>query len=182
LELFVAGLIVAVAGRGRKHRAAVIVAGVLCAFALGQTINRVSPAAPAAAIAIFPGTLAFDSQTVSTTAPAKFVNVQNTGGDPLTLTVSINGDFAQVNTCSTIASGETCRIAVTFTPTAAGTRSGTLTLLDNAPGSPHTVSLTGTGVAAPASGSGTPAGTYTVTVTGTAGTLVHTAPITLTVQ
>jgi hypothetical protein len=55
-------------------------------------------------------------------------------------------------------------------------------LIDSAPGSPHNVNLSGTGVAPPASGSGTPVGTYTVNVNGTAGTLVHTAPITLTVQ
>jgi hypothetical protein len=44
------------------------------------------------------------------------------------------------------------------------------------------VTLNGTGVAAPASGSGTPPGSYTLSVTGTAGTLTHTSPLTLTVQ
>jgi hypothetical protein len=35
---------------------------------------------------------------------------------------------------------------VSFTPTAAGTRPGSLSIADNAPGSPHTVTLTGQGV------------------------------------
>ena len=67
-------------------------------------------------------------------------------------------------------------------PTATGTRSGTLGFIDNAPGNPHTVALSGTGVAAPAAGSGTPSGNYTVSIVGTAGTLTHTVPLTLTVQ
>jgi hypothetical protein len=38
-------------------------------------------------------------------------------------------------------------IKVSFPRTAAGDRSGQLTIADNAPGSPHMVSLDGTGVA-----------------------------------
>jgi len=178
---FAAAAVLATAARMRKSRPAFLVAGVVIAVAIGQTIDRAAAAAPASAIAIFPGALTFGSQTVSTTAPAQLVRVTNTGADPLSLTVSVSGDFAQTTTCGApLASGETCSVAVTFTPTGTGTRSGTLTFLDNAPGSPHSVTLTGTG-ATPASGSGTPAGTYTVTVTGTAGTLVHTSPLTLTV-
>jgi hypothetical protein len=146
--------------------------------ALGQAI-----AFAAAAIAVFPGTLNFGSQTVATSAPAQIVQVSNTGADPLTLTVTSSGDFSFVTSCGTsVASGTSCPIAVTFSPTTTGARSGSLTLLDNAPGSPHTVTLNGTGVAAPASGSGTPPGSYTLSVTGTAGTLTHTSPLTLTVQ
>jgi len=40
----------------------------------------------------------------------------------------------------------------------------------------------GTGVAAPAAGSGTPAGSYSVTVTGTVGTLTRSVAVTLVVQ
>jgi Subtilase family/Abnormal spindle-like microcephaly-assoc'd, ASPM-SPD-2-Hydin len=182
LWLFAAVAVLATAARMRKYRPAFLIAGIVITVGIGQTLNRASAAAPASAIAIFPGALTFGSQTVSTTAPAQLVKVSNPGADPLTLTVSVNGDFSQTSTCSTLASGETCTVAVTFTPTTTGTRSGSLSFLDNAPGSPHTVTLTGTGAAPPASGSGTPAGTYTVTVTGTAGTLNHTSPITLTVQ
>ena len=50
-------------------------------------------------------------------------------------------------------------------------------------GSPHTVTLNGTGQAAPSSTGGTPSGSYTVTVSGTAGTsLAHFGTVTLTVK
>ncbi len=54
------------------------------------------------------------------------------------------------NTCGTsLAAHTTCTINVTFTPTQLGQRTGTLTITDNAAGSPHTVSLTGAGTAPP---------------------------------
>jgi hypothetical protein len=57
-----------------------------------------------------------------------------------------SGDFTQTNTCgASVAVGASCTINVTFTPTAAGPRSGTLTINDNASGSPQTVALAGAG-------------------------------------
>src|SRR4029077_14495146 len=54
--------------------------------------------------------------------------------------------FRQSDTCgSSLAAGASCTISVTFTPTASGTRSGTLSVTDNAPGTPQTASLSGTG-------------------------------------
>jgi hypothetical protein len=44
-----------------------------------------------------------------------------------------------------VAAGSSCAIGVFFDPTASGTRSGSLTINDNATGSPHTVALSGTG-------------------------------------
>jgi hypothetical protein len=40
-----------------------------------------------------------------------------------------------------------CKVSVTFTPTALGAESGTLNVFDNAPGSPQTVPMSGTGIA-----------------------------------
>ena len=63
-----------------------------------------------------------------------------------------------------------------------GSRTGSLTIVDNAAGSPHTVALTGTGQATGTTGGGTPTGTYNIAVTGTVSTLTHSAGVTLTVQ
>src|SRR5215472_14847335 len=70
-------------------------------------------------------------------------------------------------------------INVTFAPTASGARMGTLSVTDNAGGSPQTVSLSGNGTAAPDFGLTGPAGTqnvragntltFTVTMTPTGG-------------
>jgi hypothetical protein len=136
-------------------------------------------------IALFPSTLTFGSQTVNTTAPALLVSLTNTGADVLNITsITPSGDFADVSNCGTVvAPGASCGVSVTFTPTAAGARTGSLAFVDDATGSPHTVTLNGTGQTAPSGTGGTPSGSYTVTVTGTAGTsLVHSGTVTLTVK
>src|SRR5439155_694570 len=61
---------------------------------------------------------------------------------------SNSGDFSQTNNCgSTVAQGANCAINVTFTPTATGARSGSITIADNASGSPQIANLTGAGIA-----------------------------------
>ena len=69
--------------------------------------------------------------------------------------LAITGDYGQTNNCGTVNAGANCTINITFAPTAPGSRSGTLTITDNAPGSPHSVALTGTGVGPTASLSAT---------------------------
>jgi hypothetical protein len=60
--------------------------------------------------------------------------------------ISTSGDFARTTTCgSALAAAASCTVTVTFTPTAAGSRAGALTVNSNAPGSPHTAALSGTG-------------------------------------
>ena len=113
-----------------------------------------------------PGTLTYASQTVGTTSGAQAVTLSNTGSAALTIssiavTGANSGDFLETNTCgSTVAAGGSCGISVTFKPTGAGTRTGTLTISDNATGGPQTVSLTGTGAAGTTTASASP-GTLT---------------------
>ena len=78
------------------------------------------------------------------------VMLTNPGTGPLTInSIAASGDFAQTNNCpmspTTLPALGMCTINVTFTPTAGGARTGTLTFTDNARGSPQTVPLTGTG-------------------------------------
>ena len=139
----------------------------------------------ASGIAVFPSALTFPAQTINTTAPPQLVSLTNIGVDPLNLTsITISGDFAFVRNCGTaVTAGANCGVSVSFTPTATGTRTGTLTFADDAPGSPHLVTLTGTGQALPSSTGGTPAGSYAVSISATAGTsLAHFATVTVTVQ
>jgi uncharacterized delta-60 repeat protein len=92
--------------------------------------------------------LAFGKKVLGTTSTAKVVTLTNTGAGTLNISnVSINGDFTIASkTCGmTVAPGAGCTVNVTFTPTLIGVRHGTLTFTDNAPTSPQTVPLTGTG-------------------------------------
>jgi lysophospholipase L1-like esterase len=111
-------------------------------------------APPQPVIAASPASLNFPSQTVGTTSAAQAVSLSNTGTGALSgIAVSITGDFVQSNNCGTtlVAAGK-CTITVAFTPSAAGARTGTLTIASYYAGGAVTVSLSGTG-AAPASSS-----------------------------
>src|SRR5256712_675805 len=48
-----------------------------------------------------------------------------------------------------LVAGASCLLNLTFTPTAASARTATVTITDDAPGSPQSVSLTGTGITPP---------------------------------
>jgi len=99
---------------------------------------------------VAPASLTFSSQNVGTTSSSQSVVVSNTGSNSMTISsIEAGGDFAETDTCTTapVAASATCTIHVTFSPTAAGSRSGTLTISDNAQGNPHTVTLGGTGLA-----------------------------------
>ncbi len=95
-------------------------------------------------------TLTFGSVAVGSVSAAQVVTLTNNGGLPLSLFgVVVAGDFVlgSGGTCSgVVAVGATCVVPVSFTPTAGGTRNGTVTVTDNALNSPQVIALTGNGV------------------------------------
>jgi hypothetical protein len=97
--------------------------------------------------------VSFGNQTTGTTSAPQSVILTNTGAVSLANNgIAISGtnsnDFAQTNNCgASITPNGSCIINVTFTPSATGARSATITISDNAPGNPHTVALSGTGLA-----------------------------------
>src|ERR1022692_4160859 len=86
-----------------------------------------------------PATLSFASQSIGTSSPAQTVTLTNAGALSAQITqIQVSGDFAETNTCPlTLNPTATCTIQVTFTPTASGTRTGSLVITDSAPNSPH---------------------------------------------
>ena len=120
---------------------------------------------------------------MGTTSAAQTVTLTNTGNAELSIgSIKASGDFTQTQTCgSLVAASANCQIKVTFSPTATGSRTGAITITDNAGSSPQAVNLSGTGDPPM-----TPPGTYNLTVTATltsgSNTLVHTVPLTLTVH
>lgn len=113
--------------------------------------NSVSVLLQSTTVSLSGNSLKFPTQLVGTTSAAQTVTLTNTGAISLTVSnVTITGtnstDFGETNTCNSgVPPGGSCTIRVTFNPTAKGTRTGALTITDNAAGSPQTVSLTGTG-------------------------------------
>ena len=111
------------------------------------TATQTPTATPTPVASLSVNSLNFGAQSVGTTSPAKSVNLSNTGKATLKVaSIATTGDFAQTNNCkSSLAPGKNCTISVTFKPTSAGLRNGTLSVSDNAAGSPQAVSLSGTG-------------------------------------
>jgi len=104
-------------------------------------------------VSLSPTSLTFANTVVGKTAAAKTVTVSNTGGGTLSFgSVTATAPFAVAkntakNACgSTLAAGASCTFAINFTPVQGGAVTGTLSFNDNAPNSPQTVSLKGTGV------------------------------------
>ena len=98
-------------------------------------------------ITLVPESLTFVDQSVGTTSDPQTLTLTNISGTPQTLTgIDVTGDFAETDTCGDpIASGGSCTISVTFTPTLEGARTGELTVTDDT-GGISTVALTGNGL------------------------------------
>ena len=105
----------------------------------------------APALKASPASLSFAARKVGTTSPSKQIVVTNSGTAALAVSsITIVGDFAlaATTTCTSgivLAPAGTCNIEVTFTPTATGTRAGSVQLVDTAATSPQTIAMTGSG-------------------------------------
>jgi hypothetical protein len=98
--------------------------------------------------------LAFGNQNVGTTSQPQVVTLTNISSSALVIKhIGINGanskDFAQTDNCGTSLPAESsCNISVTFTPKARGSRTASLNVGYQGVGSPQSVALSGTGIAA----------------------------------
>jgi len=96
-------------------------------------------------------TVAFPTQTIATTSSAQDLTVRNTGTAPLTITqvdAAPTQEFVSSSNCvGTIIPGGSCTVVLVFTPSAAGARSGMLTITANT--GPTTVPLSGNSVLVP---------------------------------
>lgn len=116
------------------------------------------------AVALSPTSLTFLTTVLKSSSAPQNVTLTNVGTQTLAITsITASGDFSQINTCnSSVAAGANCTISVTFTPTKIKTRTGTLSIADNALGSPQTVSLSGVGTQVQLSPASLNFGTVTV--------------------
>ena len=170
-----------VAVAGRRRLAVALLGATLAAVALQVACGSPSNSGATTTASVSPASLTFSSQSTGTTAPPQGITLTNTGQSTLTVSsVAASGDFSESNTCAVpLLPGGSCAIAVSFTPTAGGSRTGAITITDNASTSPQRISLTGIGVTATGA---TPTGSVRGMITGASGTLVSSGTITLTVQ
>ncbi len=130
--------------------------------------------------------LKFGSQLHGIASPVQTLTLTNTGSAALNVTsISATANFFEKNTCgSSVAPGGKCVIHVDFLPGPIGLDRGTLTITDNAPGSPQEVGLSGVGTVMSISASslnfgsqavGTTSSALTVTLTNHSG--VRAVPI-----
>ena len=113
------------------------------------SLSGTGAAAPAPAVSLLPGSLAFGNQTDSVTSTARSITLQNTGSAALGISsITATSGFAVTGCGVSLAAGASCTLSVTFTPAGVGAASGSVSVASNAAGSPHSVSLSGTGVVA----------------------------------
>jgi hypothetical protein len=103
--------------------------------------------------------LSFGSIQTGTSSTPQTVTLTSNGGESLDVnSLSLSGpdasQFLESDTCQTpsvLQPTKFCSINITFAPSASatGSQQATLSISDNAPGSPQTVALSGTGVAPP---------------------------------
>jgi hypothetical protein len=121
---------------------------------VGAAKNAQGPAAGgtvSSSLKLTPASLSFPATKVGAPSAAQEITVQNSGIIAINISVSMvganKGDFAEdASVCgSSIAANATCKIQVTFKPTATGAREGSVTVSASGGGAPQTVGLTGTG-------------------------------------
>jgi hypothetical protein len=95
-----------------------------------------------------PHNVSFGQQVLRTTSPPKRISIKNTGSLPVTIqSVSVSGDFIQTGACAGIlAPKASCTVSVGFSPSALGRRRGTVTIMDDAKGSPQSIALSGVAI------------------------------------
>jgi hypothetical protein len=104
------------------------------------------------AVQLSASTLNFANEPVGNTSASQSVTVSNTGYSTLNISsISVTGanagDFSQTSSCgSTLGASSSCTISVTFSPGVLGSRNAAVTISDDAPGSPQTITLTGSGI------------------------------------
>ncbi|HVI07266.1 MAG TPA: choice-of-anchor D domain-containing protein [Candidatus Binatia bacterium] len=134
-----AGYIVAADLNGdRKPDLALVDRGSSSIFTLLNTgVVSFSPTTP----------LNFKNQTVGTTSAAQTVTLTNTGTTALNIaSMKASLQFAVTSTCgSNVASGASCTISATFSPTKKGAAQGTISIVDSASTKPMVIELLGTG-------------------------------------
>jgi hypothetical protein len=116
----------------------------------GTVTTTPPPPTTAPAVSLSPSTVSYGPQALGTSSAPQTVTLTNTGTASLFInSMNQNGlDFNVGNNfCvgSSVAPGASCTLDATFVPSVTGTRTSTISVVDNAPNSPQVLTFTGTG-------------------------------------
>lgn len=104
-----------------------------------------------AGLTVTPASASFGSVTVGSPS-SQTIQLSNSGNGTLTISqVSVAGSGFSTNTLAlpiNLAAGQSSNFNVQFAPSSAGSATGSVTIVSNAPNSPTAISLSGTGVTA----------------------------------
>jgi len=124
---------------------------------VGNVVNA-WPAVPIPAVTLSAATLKFPSTVRGKASTDLALTLKSSGSTAVSLSgtgkgISLSGanatSFSQTNDCGTsLSAGASCTVKIVFKPQLVGALSATLSVADNASGSPQTVSLTGTSTGA----------------------------------
>ncbi len=141
-------------------------------------------------VSVTPPTFTFPGVVNLGSAAKTQIVIQNVGqaSDKITSVAATPSQFTQTNNCgSSLAPGKSCTATVTFTPSVSGSTQGTLTIIDNRPGSPRAVKffvkasavkVPLTPIAFPNEPVGTTSPPQTLTITNTASAPLYFAGVT----
>jgi hypothetical protein len=124
-----------------------------------QAINLKGVSTAAGPVAsLIPASLAFGNQTQGTSSGVRVIVLTNAGSGTLNINseIAVNGPtpdefhiLAAKNGCPSgswqLAPKTSCDIKVVFAPATIGVKSAQISIVDDAPGSPHSIELSGTG-------------------------------------
>jgi 6-phosphogluconolactonase (cycloisomerase 2 family) len=122
--------------------------------ALGIAISGTPvQAASGPVMTLFPSPADFGTVSVNSSSPTQLLSIVNNGDQSLILnSIALGGanpaSFHEADTCNApavLAPNAHCTVSLTFAPAVPGPLSATLLIADNAPGSPQSFALTGTG-------------------------------------
>ena len=117
----------------------------------GQATAALSgTATPPSTMVLNPVSLTFPSTTVGASSTAQNISLSNTSSTTASIqSITVSGDFQITsNTCgASLGPNTACALAILFTPTASGTRTGALTVSDSV--GVQTAALSGTGTSPP---------------------------------
>jgi len=165
----------------------------------GLFITNTNPQASSGPYLELSGSGAFPQTPVGQSA-SQSVGLSNLGNITMSLTsLTIAGDstgsFSQTNTCTAVLTpSASCQVTLFFTPTTSGVLGATLQVVDNAPGSPQSVTLSGVGTSStpqpqvslsasslsfPSQTQGTSSTPQVITLTNSGNAALHVSSVTL---